>query len=318
MQELVLKIESKILSSNIDSFAESVKTEIAKINTELKSDDDFAAAEAQVKELKKAEDALKAAKDEALAEAQDVRKLLEQTEEIAALLAKTRLNLDKQIKAEKERRKAEITDACRNTLSEMIKKADVTIAPALTSVIKMQQIDDAIAEAIKGKKSLVSIDTATAQVLQTWSKKIQDSEAFLLKRLAKLPQDKLHLFPDVQQLLTLGTGFSEAVAERIKADAERQAAEQARLEAQAKAKEEAEARAKIEAERQAAEQAEAAAAQQTDAAPAETAAPAATSESGAAECYRIILHCSLDEAKAIAKAIKEQHPNAFNALKKGE
>ena len=67
MQEIILKINSQVVASNLDDFAANVKAEIAKINTDLQTDEDFAAAEKQVKELKEAEIAIKAAKEAALA-----------------------------------------------------------------------------------------------------------------------------------------------------------------------------------------------------------------------------------------------------------
>ena len=94
MQEIILKIQSAIVASNIDDVAASVRAEVAKVNTDLKTDEDFATAEQQVKDFKAAEDAIKAAQEAALSEAADVKKLLDTTSEIIALLAKTRLDLD--------------------------------------------------------------------------------------------------------------------------------------------------------------------------------------------------------------------------------
>ena len=84
MQEIILKINSQVVASNLDDFAASVKAEIAKIKTDLTTDEDFAAAERQVKELKEAEAAIKAAKEAALTDAKDVRKLLATADEIAS------------------------------------------------------------------------------------------------------------------------------------------------------------------------------------------------------------------------------------------
>ena len=50
--EIILKIQSAIVASNIDDVAASVRAEIAKVNTDLKTDEDFAAAEQQVKDFK--------------------------------------------------------------------------------------------------------------------------------------------------------------------------------------------------------------------------------------------------------------------------
>ena len=112
--EIILRISSQIVASNIDDVAESVRAEIAKVNTDLKTDEDFAIAEQQVKDFKAAEDAFKAALDAALAEAADVKKLMDTTSEIIDLLAKTRLALDKQVKAQKAKVKEEIIGTARD------------------------------------------------------------------------------------------------------------------------------------------------------------------------------------------------------------
>ena len=298
MQELILKIHSQIVESNLDAFAASVKAEIAKIKTDLTTDEDFAAAEKQVKELKEAETAIKAAKEAALADAEDVRKLLATADEIAALLAETRLTLDKQVKAAKERVKGEITGRCREALLAQINKADERIAATLRLVCTQTEINADIDAAAKGKKTASGIETACATVLQTWTDKIAEQEKKLVARYEKIPADKLHLFTDISTVLTAGD-IDALIAERLTADEARQAAEKARIEAAAKA--EAEARAKAEAPEQT-----------------ETAPQTPPQEEGEAEDYRIIIRASLARAKEIAGHIKERYPQQFVALKKGE
>ena len=298
MQEIILKISSQVVASNLDDFAASVKAEIAKIKTDLQTDEDFAAAEKQVKELKEAETAIKAAKEAALADAEDVRKLLATADEIAALLAETRLTLDKQVKAAKERVKGEITGRCREALLAQINKADTRIAATLRLVCTQTEINADIDAAAKGKKTASGIETACATVLQTWTDKIAEQEKKLVARYEKIPADKLHLFTDISTVLTAGD-IDALIAERLAADEARQAAEKARIEAAAKA--EAEARAKAEAPEQT-----------------ETAPQTPPQEEGEAEDYRIIIRASLARAKEIAGHIKERYPQQFVALKKGE
>ena len=298
MQEIILKINSQVVASNLDDFAANVKAEIAKIKTDLTTDEDFAAAERQVKELKEAEAAIKAAKEAALADAEDVRKLLATADEIAALLAETRLTLDKQVKAAKERVKADITGRCREALLAQINKADTRIAATLRLVCTRNEIDADIDAAAKGKKTASGIETACATVLQTWTDKIAEQEKKLVARYEKIPADKLHLFTDISTVLTAGD-IDALIAERLAADEARQAAEKARIEAAARA--EAEARARAEAR------------EQTETAPQTT--PQDEGEQGD---YRIIIRASLARAKEIAGHIKERYPQQFVALKKGE
>ena len=296
MQEIILKINSQVVASNLDDFAANVKAKIAKIKTDLTTDEDFAAAEKQVKELKEAEAAIKAAKEAALADAEDVRNLLATADEIAALLAETRLTLDKQVKAAKERVKGEITGRCREALLAQINKADTRIAATLRLVCTPAEINADIDAAAKGKKTASGIETACATVLQTWTDKIAEQEKKLVARYEKIPADKLHLFADISTVLTAGD-INALIAERLAADEARQAAERARIEAAAKA----EARAKAEAPEQT-----------------ETAPQIPPQEEGEAEDYRIVIHASLARAKEIAGHIKERYPQQFVALKKGK
>ena len=302
MQEIILKISSQVVASNLDDFAANVKAEIAKIKTDLQTDEDFAAAEKQVKELKEAETAIKAAKEAALADAEDVRKLLSTADEIAALLAETRLTLDKQVKAAKERVKGEITERCREALLAQINKADTRIAATLRLVCTPTEINADIDAAAKGKKTASGIETACATVLQTWTDKIAEQEKKLVARYEKIPADKLHLFTDISTVLTAGD-IDALIAERLAAEDERQAAEKARIEAAARA--EAEARARAEAREQ----------EQTPPAPQTT--PQDEGEQGEQGDYRIVIHASLARAKDIARLVKERYPKQFVALKKG-
>ena len=246
--EIILKIQSAIVASNIDDVAASVRAEIAKVNTDLKTDEDFAAAEQQVKDFKNAEDAIKEARDAALSEAQDVRKLLDTTDEIIALLAQTRLALDKQVKAQKAKVKEEITSRTRDGIHKALAGCDARLQAAMRKVLRIDELDGVLAEATKGKKTLAGLEKGCAEVLANWTTLIGKTEAYMQARYAQIPADRLHLFADIDDLLTLEKGFEDAIAARIAAEDERQAAEKARIEAEAAAKAEAELREKIAAE----------------------------------------------------------------------
>ena len=320
--EIILKIQSAIVASNIDDVAASVKAEIAKIKTDLQTDEDFAAAEQQVKDFKNAEDAIKEARDAALSEAQDVRKLLDTTDEIIALLAQTRLALDKQVKAQKTKVKEEITSRTRDGIHKALAGCDARLQAAMRKVLRIDELDGVLTEATKGKKTLAGLEKGCAEVLANWTALIGKTEAYMQARYAQIPTDRLHLFADLDDLLTLEKGFEDAIAARIAAEDERQAAERARIEAEAKAKAEAEARARIEAEAREREQARAETAPVAEQKPVEqeqqnvTPQPLPQGDAEQAD-YIITLHCTLDQAKAIAKRIKDAYPQQFVKLKKG-
>ena len=295
--EIILKIQSAIVASNIDDVAASVRAEIAKVNTDLKTDEDFAAAEQQVKDFKNAEDAIKEARDAALSEAQDVRKLLDTTDEIIALLAQTRLALDKQVKAQKAKVTEEITSRTRDGIHKALAGCDARLQAAMRKVLRIDELDGVLAEAAKGKKTLAGLEKGCAEVLANWTTLIGKTEAYMQARYAQIPADRLHLFADLDDLLTLEKGFEDAIAARIAAEDERQAAEKARIAAEAAAKAEAELREKIAAE----ERAKAGTAATTEPQP----MPEPTHDEPVLEyIITVKMNTTLTNAKAIANNLK--------------
>ena len=297
MQEIILKIQSAIVASNIDDVAASVRAEIAKVNTDLKTDEDFATAEQQVKDFKNAEDAIKEARDAALSEAQDVRKLLDTTDEIIELLAQTRLALDKRVKAQKTKVKEEITSRTRDGIHKALAGCDARLQAAMRKVLRIDELDGVLAEATKGKKTLAGLEKGCAEVLANWTALIGKTEAYMQARYAQIPADRLHLFADLDDLLALDSGFEDAIAARIAADDERQAAEKARIAAEAAAKAEAELREKIAAE----ERAKAGTAATTEPQP----MPEPTHDEPVLEyIITVKMNTTLTNAKAIANNLK--------------
>ena len=135
--------------------------------------------------------------------------------------------------------------------------------------------------------------------MANWTALIGKTEAYLQARYAQIPADRLHLFADIDDLLALDSGFEDAIAARIAAEDERQAAEKARIEAEAAAKAEAELREKIVAE----ERAKAAA--ETQPAPAIETMPEPTPGEPVLEyIITIKMNTTLTNAKAIANNLK--------------
>lgn len=329
MNELILNIKTDIVAQNVSDFAAQVKAYLSGINTDLKTDEDFAKAEADCKELKSIEDKTRDAIKAVLDGSAETKTIIATAEAAAEDLRTMRLKMEKLVKAEKQRVREEIVGQARSAIHVQIDAADERIKPALRKVLRLPELDEILDEAIKGKKTIDGLRKGCATVLADWTALIDKSAKYLLARYALIPSDRTHLFADLVDVLAVDRGFEELVKARIEAEDARKAEEQARIEAQAKAKAEAEARAKMEAEMRAQIAAEERAKAQAEAeenarkaaeqrAAQQTAAPTVErQEAEPTEDYRILLNCTLDEAKTIAKHIKDTYPAAFVALKKG-
>lgn len=314
MNDLILNIKTDIVAQNVADFAAQVKAYLAGINTDLQSDDDFAQAEADCKELKAIEDKTRAAIKAVLDGSVETKAIIDAAEAAAEDLRTVRLKMEKLVKAEKVRVREEITGQAKNAIHAQINAADERIQPALRKVLRLTELDGVLEEAAKGKKTIDGLRKGCAEVLANWTLLIDKSAKYLVDRYERIPQDRMHLFADLTDVLTLDKDFDATVKARIDA-------EDARIEAQARAQQEAELRAKIAAEERAKAQAQAEEnarlAAEQHAAQQVQAEASARDETAPLEDYRIILHCTLDEAKAIAKYIKDTYPAAFTALKKG-
>lgn len=322
MKDLILNVKTNVVAQNVADFSAQIKAYLAGINTVLKTDDDFAQAEADCKDLKAIEDNTRAAIKAVLEGNADVAQLVATAEASAEELRTTRLQLEKLVKAQKAQVRADIIARTKNAIHAQIDVADETIRPALRKVLRVAELDGILDEAAKGKKTLAGLEKGCATVLADWTALIQKSADYLAKRYAHIPADRLHLFADLADVLAMNSGFEETVAARIVADDERQTAERARIEAEARAKAEAETRVRIEAEAREREQARAETAPVADQKPVEqeqqnvTPQPLPQGDAEQAD-YIITLHCTLDQAKAIAKHIKDTYPQQFVKLKKG-
>lgn len=322
MKDLILNVKTNVVAQNVADFSAQIKAYLAGINTVLKTDDDFAQAEADCKDLKAIEDNTRAAIKAVLEGNADVAQLVATAEASAEELRTTRLQLEKLVKAQKAQVRADIIARTKNAIHAQIDVADETIRPALRKVLRVAELDGILDEAAKGKKTLAGLEKGCATVLADWTALIQKSADYLAKRYAHIPADRLHLFADLADVLAMNSGFEETVAARIVADDERQTAERARIEAEAREKAEAETRVRIEAEAREREQARAETAPVADQKPVEqeqqnvTPQPLPQGDAEQAD-YIITLHCTLDQAKTIAKHIKDTYPQQFVKLKKG-
>lgn len=252
---LSLRVEGRVLASNLDAFKAGAEAFIARLPkpNDLKTDQDFVNADAAVKACAEAESRIKAARDAALAQMADVDAVLRAADTITETIRAARLALDKVVKAEKENRKAEIVSKAAFEIGEHYATLNANLAVGMV----LADPRPGIAAAIKGLKSLKSIEDAAAQVVA--NTKIAASTVAERHRanLAVLEKaERPELFSDRDALVRgkQTEDLCNLVAARI---TEADIREQQRLEAEReriRKEEEAKAKAKIEAEQKAEEQ----------------------------------------------------------------
>ena len=261
---LRIEITGAVTASNLAEFKASALGAIRAVNRDLQTDQHFADAEKAVKWCADVEQRLAAAKDHALSQTATIDALFKTIDDISSEARRVRLDLDKLV----TRRKGELKDAevarARDALSMHVLAVNAEISPA-----RLQHVAE-LGAAIKGLKTLDSVrakldDAVAAEKvrLDTRAREIRENLTHCRAAGAGLG----FLFSDLAALaLRPADDFRTLVAARIdthraaeaRKEAERQAAEAARIAAaEQRARDEAAAaeRQRLEADARAAEQA---------------------------------------------------------------
>jgi putative phage-type endonuclease len=161
-----LHIEARgmVTASNLGEFKEHALAVLGAINRELTTDEDFADAEATVKWCKGVEDRLESAKAGVLGQMADVDAVCRTIDDIAAETRRVRLELDKLVKSEKERRKeALVRDGVESVRAHY---AEINAGLQEFAIGIPASLASEIGASIKGLKTLASmraaIDSAVA------------------------------------------------------------------------------------------------------------------------------------------------------------
>ncbi len=261
---LRIEITGAVTASNLAEFKATALGAIRSVNRDLQTDQHFADAEKAVKWCADVEQRLAAAKEHALSQTATIDALFKAIDDISAEARRVRLDLDKLV----NRRKSELKDAelakARDALDLHVLAVNAEISPA-----RLQHVAE-LGAAIKGLKTLDSVrakldDAVAAEKvrLDTRAREIRENLTHCRAAGAGLE----YLFADVATLVHKpADDFRTLVAARIdthraaeaRKEAERQAAEAARIAAaEQRARDEAAAaeRHRLEADARAAEQA---------------------------------------------------------------
>lgn len=155
---LRIEVTGMVTASNLAEFKNHAMEVLGAINRNLQTDEDFASAEQTVKWAKDVEDRLEAAKQHALSQTSSIETLFRTIDDIAAETRRIRLDLDRQVTAEKQNRRTEIVTGGVNAVRAHYAEINATLGQH--ALVMPANIQTDIGAAIKGKKTLASIHEA--------------------------------------------------------------------------------------------------------------------------------------------------------------
>lgn len=225
---LRIEVTGMVTASNLADYKAHALAVFAGINRELKTDQQFADADKVVKWCSDVEARLAAAKQHALSQTESIDALFRTIDDISAEAKRTRLELDKLVKARKEAVRGEIVAGGIVALREHVAALNVRLgAPYMPSVTAD------FAGVIKGKRTVASlqdaVDTELARA-KIDASATADKIGVNLATLRELAAAHAFLFADTAQIvLKANDDLTVLVKSRI---AEHQQKEAARIEAE--------------------------------------------------------------------------------------
>lgn len=225
---LRIEVTGMVTASNLADYKAHALAVFAGINRELKTDQQFADADKVVKWCSDVEARLAAAKQHALSQTESIDALFRTIDDISAEAKRTRLELDKLVKARKEAVRGEIVAGGIVALREHVAALNVRLgAPYMPSVTAD------FAGVIKGKRTVASlqdaVDTELARA-KIDASATADKIGMNLATLRELAAAHAFLFADTAQIvLKANDDLTVLVKSRI---AEHQQKEAARIEAE--------------------------------------------------------------------------------------
>lgn len=152
---LLIQVTGAVTASNLPEFKAHALEVFKGINRTLTTDQDFATAESTVKWCADVESRLAAAKEHALSQTATIDELFRTIDDISAEARRTRLELDKLVKARKEEIRGEIVAGGIAALRKHIDELNAAMPADY-----MPQVPADFAGAIKGKRTVDSLRSA--------------------------------------------------------------------------------------------------------------------------------------------------------------
>jgi putative phage-type endonuclease len=264
---LSIRVDGSLnLNHNLVIFGDKLNAFIADINTKPEDDQGFADAEAAIKVMERAENALAGAEASALAQVSSVDDMVKTVAAYKELARKTRLMLEKMVKARKETIRIEIQQVGKDKAVEHIASLNTRLGKPYMPAVAFD-----FAGVMKGKKTVASLRDAVDTELARFkieANAVADRIQINLGTLRELAVNHTFLFADAASIVLKAADDLTAlvklrIAEHNQAEADKaeklraKIAEEERVKAEAAAAETVRL-AKVESDRVAAEAAAAA------------------------------------------------------------
>ena len=243
---LLIQVTGAVTASNLPEFKAHALEVFKGINRTLTTDQDFATAESTVKWCADVESRLAAAKEHALSQTATIDELFKTIDDISAEARRTRLELDKLVKARKEEIRGEIVAGGITALREHIAQLNAAMPADY-----MPQVPADFAGAIKGKRTVESLRGAVNDELARAKIEASNIATRIHANVKMLEASGLVVHDAATLVLKAPDDLAAIIATRVAAEQQRQEAERERIRAEEAARADREARAKLEAEQQA-------------------------------------------------------------------
>lgn len=225
---LSIRVDGQLtLNHNLVVFGEKLQSFIADIDTNPSDDQAFADAEQAIKVMERAETALGAAEASALGQISTVDEMVRTVASYKELARKTRLMLEKVVKARKETIRVEIQQAAKDKAAAHIAALNTRLGKPYMPVIAAD-----FAAAMKGKKTITSLRDAVDTELARFkieANAVADRIQINLGVLRELASAHTFLFADTASIVLKASDDLTALVKLRIADHEK--AEAAKAEA---------------------------------------------------------------------------------------
>lgn len=193
-----------VTSSNLAEFRAGAELLIGSLKTELINDQDFLDADAAIKWLNEAEGKIDSAIENAMARTGPLEELVRTLKDVQQnLFRTTRLNLSKQVEAQKTNRRNQIVDEAKKQFAAFLAGVNAEFAKDGVSIAT---VNPDFYLAIKGKRSFDMMVSACNDAIAKAKIQANEIAAGYRKNLALLAEHKDHdfLFGNKQQLVEMG------------------------------------------------------------------------------------------------------------------
>lgn len=197
---LSIRVDGSLtLNHNLVIFGDKLNAFIADINTKPEDDQGFADAEAAIKVMERAENALAGAEASALAQVASVDDMVKTVAAYKELARKTRLMLEKMVKARKETIRIEIQQIGKDKAAEHIASLNARLGKPYMPAVAFD-----FAGVMKGKKTVASLRDAVDTELARFkieANAVADRIQINLGTLRELASNHTFLFADAASIV---------------------------------------------------------------------------------------------------------------------